>query len=271
MSLLKRFGENGMNVSFIGAGNLAWHLAPALDNTDFPVKEVFSQHRKNAAALAERLYQAEVKSSLDFSLSPSRVFIIAVSDDAIQELAQDLVLPENAIVAHTSGSQPLSILGYTGTPNIGVLYPLQTFSKVQKVDFRDVPFFIESENEATENILIALAKSITKKVQRISSEKRKALHVSAVFASNFTNHMLSIATELMHRYGLDPQLLKPLIAETINKSLSIGAEKAQTGPARRGDLEILDKHIAFLQYDEQVAEIYRVISQHILDQFHKND
>lgn len=269
MSLLKRFEDKSYNVTFIGSGNLAWHLAPALDNTDFPVKEVFSRHRKNAAALADRLYQAEIRSSLDFTMSPSRIFILAVNDDVIAEIAQDLLLPENAIVVHTSGSQPLSVLGYTGTPNIGVLYPLQTFSKSQKVDFREIPFFIESENADTEDVLMALAKSISKKVYRINSEKRKALHLAAVFASNFTNHMLSVATAIAQQYGLDPKVLNPLIAETINKSLAIGPDKAQTGPARRGDLEILDKHIAFLQYDQQLAEIYRIVTQHILDQYHK--
>jgi predicted short-subunit dehydrogenase-like oxidoreductase (DUF2520 family) len=267
MNILKHLGENGMSVSFIGSGNVAWHLAPALDNTDFAVKEIFSAHRKNAAALAERLYQAEVKSSLDFSLSPSRIFIIAVSDDVIQEIAQDIVLPDNAIVLHTSGSQPLGILGYTGTENIGVFYPLQTFTKSQKVDFKEIPILVESENTDTERVLMTMGKAISKKVYKVSSQHRKSLHVAAVFASNFTNHMLTIAQEILLDKGLDLELLKPLIVETINKSLAIGPEKSQTGPAKRGDLEILDKHIEFLQHDERLAEIYRVISQHILDKY----
>jgi predicted short-subunit dehydrogenase-like oxidoreductase (DUF2520 family) len=140
--------------------------APALDNTNFPVREVYSQTRKYAAALADKLYQAEVRSSLDFSASSSRIFILAVSDDAIQEIAQEMILPANAILVHTSGSQPLSILGYAGTPNIGVLYPLQTFTKGQKVDFKEIPFFIESESEETEKVLMAMAKAISKKVRK---------------------------------------------------------------------------------------------------------
>jgi predicted short-subunit dehydrogenase-like oxidoreductase (DUF2520 family) len=267
MNILKHLGENGMNVSFIGSGNVAWHLAPALDNTDFPVKEVYSAHRKNAAALAERLYQAEVKSSLDFSLSPSRIFIICVSDDVIQEIAQDIVVPQDSIVVHTSGSQPLSVLGYTGTQNIGVFYPLQTFTKAQKIDFKEIPILVESENSSTEGVLMAMGKALSKKVYKVTSQHRKALHVAAVFASNFTNHMITIAQDLLEDKGLDLQLLKPLIAETINKSMAIGPDKAQTGPARRGDLEILDKHIEFLQHDEKLAEIYRVVSQHILDKY----
>jgi predicted short-subunit dehydrogenase-like oxidoreductase (DUF2520 family) len=224
-------------------------------------------HRKNAAALAERLYQAEVKSSLDFSVSQSRIFIISVKDDAIQEIAQDIVLPSNSIVVHTSGSQPMSVLGYAGSENIGVFYPLQTFTKSHKVEWKDVPIFIESENSDTERVLMTMGKAISRNVYKASSQHRKALHVAAVFASNFTNHMITVAQEILEDKGLDLALLKPLIAETINKSLAIGPEKSQTGPAKRGDLEILDKHLEFLSDDEKVAELYRVISQHILDKY----
>jgi predicted short-subunit dehydrogenase-like oxidoreductase (DUF2520 family) len=256
-----------MNVSFIGSGNLAWHLAPALDNTDFAVKEVYSQNIKHAEALVEKLYQAKAKASLDFSVSPSKIFIIAVSDDAIADIVQDIVLPANAYLLHTSGSQPLSTLAYSATPNIGVFYPLQTFSKSKKIDFREVPLFLESENAETEKVLKAMAKSISKKVFKISSADRKALHVAGVFASNFTTHMLTLAEEILAEHKLDFELLKPLIAETINKSLTIGPEKALTGPAKRGDLEILDKHFDFLKKDKAVAGIYKAISQHIVDRY----
>src|SRR5690349_4318902 len=164
-----------MDVSFIGSGNLAWHLAPALDNAGYSVKEVYSQDPKHARALVGRLYQADVKSNLDFSTSSSDVFIIAVSDDAIREIAQEIVLPEDAILVHTSGSQPLSILGFAATQNIGVFYPLQTFSKAKKIDFSEIPIFIESEGEVVSKVLMKMAKSISKKAKTISSENRKAL------------------------------------------------------------------------------------------------
>jgi predicted short-subunit dehydrogenase-like oxidoreductase (DUF2520 family) len=256
-----------MNVSFIGSGNLAWHLAPALDNTDFAVREVYSRDPGHAAALVEKLYEANVKSVLDFSDSPSRIFIIAITDDVIQDIAQEVILPDDAILVHTSGSQPLSILGYAATLNTGVFYPLQTFSKGKKVDFNEVPIFIESDTAETEKVLMAMAKAVSKKVFRISSDDRKALHIAAVFASNFTNHMLTIAQQLLADHKLSFHLLKPLISETINKSLSLGPVQAQTGPARRGDLEILDKHMEFLVNDEPLAEIYKVVSQHIVDTY----
>ncbi len=254
-------------VSFIGSGNLAWHLAPALDNSDFPVQEVYSKNPAHAALLVERLYEADVKASLDFSTSSSGVFIIATTDEAIEEVVQEIILPEDAILVHTSGSQPLSILGYAATQNLGVFYPLQTFSKDKKVDFKEVPVFIESANPVTEKMLRTIGNALSKVVIPLNSYERKALHVAAVFASNFTNHMLLVAQDIMKENRLSYDWLKPLIAEMINKSLSIGPENAQTGPARRGDLEILDKHLEFLQEDPSIAELYKVISQHIIDRY----
>lgn len=254
-----------IRTTFIGSGNLAWHLAPALDNVGYPVREVYSQDPKHAAALVGRLYEAHVTISLDFSASSFKIFIISVSDDALEDVTQKLILPEDAIVVHTSGSQPLSILDDAGSQNMGVFYPLQTFSKTKKIDFKTTPIFIESENSEVEKVLTKMAKAISGKVKRITSEERKALHVAAVFASNFTNHMLTLAKKVADENDLDFDLLKPLIAETLNKSLEIGPEKAQTGPAVRGDFEVLERHMEFLKENSEIAEIYKIISQHIID------
>ena len=254
-----------MDVSFIGSGNVAWHLAPALDNAGFTVREVYSRNSKNAKALVGKLYQAEVKDSLDFSNSASMVFFICVSDDVIQEIVQEIVLPEDAVLVHTSGSQPLTVLAYAAISRIGVFYPLQTFTKQKKIDFSEVPIFIESTDKETSSALLKMAKAVSKKVETIDSSKRVALHIAAVFASNFTNHMLTISKNIMVVSGMQYDWLKPLIAETITKSLAIGPEAAQTGPAKRGDLEILDKHLELLKNDEQIAELYKLISQHIID------
>lgn len=255
------------SVSFIGAGNLAWHLAPALDNTDFAVREVYSRKARHAAELVDKLYQAEVKDSLDFSSSPSRIFVIAVPDDAIEEIVQEVILPDKSLLVHTSGSQPLDILKDGDASYTGVFYPLQTFTKGKKIDFREVPIFIESKNSDAEKILGEMGKALSKNVRKINSKTRQSLHIGAVFASNFVNHMLTLSKDILKSGKLEFDLLKPLIAETVNKALSLDPEKAQTGPARRGDMEVLDRHMEFLeeQYDEDVAEIYKIITQHIID------
>jgi len=262
---------SSFSVSFIGSGNLAWHLAPALDNAGYVVREVYSRNSKNAKALVNKLYQAEVKESLDFSDSISTIFVIAVTDDALPEVVNEIILPDGAILVHTSGSQPLTVLAHAAIFQIGVFYPLQTFSKQKKVDFSEIPIFIECTQEDLKKVLMTMARAISKKVQAIDSSKRMALHVAAVFASNFTNHMLTISKTIMEVSELPYEWLKPLIAETITKSLAIGPEAAQTGPAVRGDLEILDKHLAMLQEDEQIAELYKLISQHIIDSHDSED
>ena len=259
-----------VTVSFIGSGNLAWHLAPALDNSGYAVREVYSRDTKNAEALVERLYDAEVKTDLDFSTSKSSVFIIAVSDDIIDDVSQEIALPGEAVLVHTSGSHAVSVLDYAAALDLGVFYPLQTFTKSRKVDFNSIPIFIECESANAEKLLMAMAKSISKNVFKIRPEERQALHVSAVFASNFTNHMLYVAQEIMKENSLSFDWLKPLISEMIAKSLSIGPENAQTGPARRGDLETLDRHMDFLKDDEAVSELYKVISQDIVDRYTDN-
>ncbi len=255
------------SVSFVGAGNLAWHLAPALDNAGFSVHEVYSRNPTHAEALVERLYDADVKATLDFSTSTSNVFFIVTPDDAIKGIAQEIILPEDAVLVHTSGSRLLSDLGFAATRNVGVFYPLQTFSKERKVEFNEIPVFVECENQTTEDLLMAMAKGITKSVYKIGYDERKALHVAAVFAANFTNHMLLLAQEIMKENSLSYDWLKPLIAEMITKSLAIGPENAQTGPARRGDFETLDKHLEFLHDNESTGELYKIISQDIVDRY----
>lgn len=253
------------SISLIGSGNLAWHLGPALDNCGFVVKEVYSQNPKHAEELTERLYQAEVKASLDFSTSNSQVFIIAVSDGAIKQVAQEIILPDQAVLIHTSGSVPMDELSFSAASAMGVFYPLQSFSKNRKAEFKGLPIFVESSDDETEELLFEMGRALGGNIQKLNSASRSALHLAAVFASNFSNHMITLANEVALQNQINPEWLKPLIKETIEKSLSIGPMLAQTGPAKRGDLETLDKHLELLKDDEQLTEIYKIISQHIID------
>ncbi len=256
-----------LKVSLIGSGNVAWHLAPELDNVGYTVREVYSRNFKNAQSLIDRLYQAEQKTDLDFSESVSDIFIVAVSDDIIEQVIKEIVVPEDAILVHTSGSKSIDTLGYASTPNIGVFYPLQTFSKHQKINFRDIPICIEAENRYTWKILKAMAGQISARVYKINSEARQTLHIAAVFACNFTTHLLTVADEILQKNGLDFEILKPLIVETVNKSLEIGPQQALTGPARRGDLKILDQHMKALKGHKTYTKIYKLITQNILDTY----
>ncbi len=252
-------------IAILGAGNVAWHLAPALENAGHEITEVYARDIEKAVKITERLYSAEPKEDLDFSESEAEIFILAVKDSAIPEVADAVILPEESILVHTSGAMPLDILGYSSAAYTGIFYPLQSFTIGKKMDISDVPFLIESEDQNTLRKLKKLGNSLSQMVYVVRSKDRKAIHVAAVFASNFSNHMIRIAEEIMRRQGLDFEMLKPLIIETISKSLQIGAKNSQTGPAIREDYETLEEHHRFLNYNEQLAEIYRLISQDIID------
>ncbi|WP_143959551.1 Rossmann-like and DUF2520 domain-containing protein [Litoribacter populi] len=252
-------------IAIIGTGNVAWHLASAFEDAGHEITEIYGRSIEKAEKWTERVYQGEATDSLDFTDSKAEIFVLAVSDSAISEVADEIILPEESILVHTSGSVPLEILGYSSAAYTGIFYPLQTFTKGKEVDFQQVPILLESDDQQTLLILKKLARSISPLQYVVKSKDRKALHIAAVFASNFTNHMVRIAEEIMHRQGLDFEMLKPLIIESMTKTLEMGARRAQTGPALRGDMDTLESHHQFLNYNETIAEIYRLVSQDIID------
>jgi len=256
-----------LRVDFIGSGNLAWNLAPALESAGASVRYVYSRNPNNAKKLAHKLYEGEVKEDLDFSDCDSDILIIAVSDDAIGEIAKEVILPENTVLAHTSGSISLGELGYAATPNIGVLYPLQTFTKNQLVDFDTVPFLIEGDNKYTVEALSTLANMVSSVTSIISSSQRKKIHLAAVFASNFSNWMLTQSETILKEANLDFSLLHALIAQSINNAIQVGPQIAQTGPAKRSDFEVLDTHLEMLNTRPELQILYKTISEQILDHY----
>lgn len=253
-------------ISFVGSGNLATHLAIAFENAGHKVIEVCSRNKKNAMSLAAKLYRAKAKTGYDFSGSDIDILIVAVNDDSIEEVAQELIIKEDIVVVHTSGSKSLETLRYVPTDNTGVFYPLQTFSKSKRVKFEELPIFLEASGIHAFLILNDLARSISKKVFQVDGRKRKGIHVAAVFACNFTNHLFKIAQDILQKEEMNFDILKPLIVETINKSLALGPEMSQTGPAYRGDFLTLYEHMNYLSDNQIYKEIYRIISQDIIDQ-----
>lgn len=253
------------HLSFIGAGNVAWHLAQKFEQEGHRVHEIYSRDLAKAQALTHQLRLAEPVDHLNFSTSKARLFIVAVTDDAIREVVSKLVLPPKTLLVHTSGSQPMASLTHRSTTHMGVFYPLQTFSKDKPIDFSHIPICLETAHWEDLEILQQLAASISQNVRVISSQERAVLHVAAVFACNFTNYLLGIAEKLLaeHQIGLD--ILQPLITETLQKALEIGPENAQTGPAARGDIATIQRHLEFLKNHEDYAEIYKLLSRHIAE------
>lgn len=257
------------NIAFIGAGNLAWHLAPALENQGHRVSMVTSLTRKSALALIDRLYSASYKKTLDFSLSDVDIIIIAVKDSHIEDVVSEIITPEHAMLVHTSGTQPMEVLEKAAPDLFGVLYPLQTFTRGIKSDLRDTPFFLEANSSEALRILQNITKGITKHVFQITSDQRSILHLSAVFGSNFSNHMLTIAKLLMDEHDMDYRLLQNLISTMFVKAFENGPEIGQTGPAIRNDLKTLKKHMLLLKNKPELQKIYSMISEHISKTYNK--
>ena len=195
-------------------------------------------------------------------LVPADIYLISVSDTQIGAVAENLDFG-NAIVAHTAGSVSLNVLS-DRLSHRGVFYPLQTFTAGRRIDFRQVPLLIEGEHPDTAAALRLLASELSDSVYEVSEQQRAQLHLAAVFACNFTNHMYAIAQELLAEKGLPPQLIGPLISETAAKALgSPSAAAVQTGPARRGDRQTQQKHLGLLEGHPQLQELYQKISTEI--------
>ncbi|WP_017730042.1 Rossmann-like and DUF2520 domain-containing protein [Nafulsella turpanensis] len=250
-------------VSVIGAGKVGWRLAQALENAGHYIEEIWSRKPDNAARLVDHLYNARAQESLDFSSSRAEIFLLAVTDTAAPDVAASLMLPAGALLAHTSGSLSMEILAQAAN-QYGVFYPLQTFSKERVVDLSEVPFCLEANDKQALSVLKKLAGSLSRQVYELDAAKRKVLHVAAVFACNFTNHLLHISEEILEDGGLDTQLLYPLVMETIHKSMELGPTQAQTGPAVRDDHQVMDAHLQQLEEEPEWAELYYLLSRDII-------
>lgn len=256
-------------IVLLGAGNVAHHLAPALLNAGMNLCQIYSRSMESARELGKKTgigYTSDL-----FAVYPDcDIYVFCVSDDALLPLLKSLRTNNNPLLLHTSGSVPLSVFA-PYFENYGVLYPLQTFSKRRVLNFREVPLCIEASNESARTELVSMAEKLSDRVREIPSEKRKKLHLAAVFANNFTNHLYGIAGKMLEEEGLDFSLLRPLIFETAHKVMLLSPEEAQTGPARRNDESILGMHRNLLKNDKKRLALYSLLSDSIKEALVKNE
>lgn len=248
-----------MKVVFIGSGNLATHLSLAMKGAGIEVVQVYSQTESHASMLANKLSCSHTTEP-ELIVSNADIYIFSVKDSALLDLIHKI--PQNkGLWLHTAGSVPMGVFeGFND--RYGVLYPLQTFSKNRDIDFSNVPVFIESNSAGDEAYLLSFTGKLTRQVIPLSSEKRKHLHLAAVWACNFTNHMYLMASKILQEQSLSESFLLPLIDETAAKVHQLSAREAQTGPAIRYDENIIEKHIELLS-DPNMKELYRLISRNI--------
>lgn len=262
-----------MKLSFIGAGRLATQLAQALHDNGHTITLVYSRTMGAAQALAGKVGAVATDDiavvGAHLKSSGAEAALMAVKDDVLPSLAARLAEAggTSCPVFHTAGS--VSIDALADLPRHGVIYPMQTFSKERRVDFADVPVFIEASDDESLALALALALSVSRHVSVMDSERRRQLHLAAVFACNFANHCYTLAADILERAGLDFSVMLPLVRETTEKLSAMHPREAQTGPAVRYDQTVIGRQSAMLADMELTQKIYELMSESIHQHSHK--
>lgn len=247
-------------VVIVGSGNVAEALARALPASGAELCQVFARNRERGprvAALGGTTWTADPD-----RLAEADLYLIAVSDRAVGEVAASLRLPDGAVAAHTAGSVPLDAL--EPFPRRAVIYPLQTFTAGRAVDFARVPLFLEASDKGTYQAVERFARRLSSQLYPADSKRRGILHLAGVLACNFVNALYAAGERTLAREGLPFEALRPLIAETAAKAFAAPSPAAvQTGPAVRGDLPTLERHRALLAEEPLLLEIYNLMSRYI--------
>jgi predicted short-subunit dehydrogenase-like oxidoreductase (DUF2520 family) len=254
-------------IALIGAGKLATNLAFTLKKKGLTITQVYNRSRESGMKLAEKVSSSYIDDLRKLS-DKADLYALAVSDSALQEISDQIHL-KNQMIIHFSGTAEISILKDSSS-NYGVLYPPQTFTLRQSAGFLNIPLCIETNNSNSERKLSSFAVTLSDKIIKVTSSQRKTIHLSAIFAGNFTNFMYAIAEDLLTGMDLPMSLLEPIIEKTKANAMQKNIFNLQTGPAIREDLEMLKTHLSVLSGKPEFREIYRLISESIINYKHQN-
>ena len=249
-----------MKIVIIGSGNLATQLSLALKEAGKDIIQVYSRTEEHARALAEKI-GCGFTTSVDDVNRKADLYIVSIKDDAIRAMAAKL--GGVGTVIHTAGSIPMNVF-HGHADHSGVLYPMQTFSKNRKVDFREIPCFIEASDAETLAVIRQLAERISDHVVDCDSERRKKMHLAAVLACNLTNHCYRLAERVVEAEQIDFHLFQPLIMETARKVAEMSPRDAQTGPMVRNDQEVMSMQMQMLP-DRRTRDLYQLMAESIYE------
>lgn len=256
-----------MNIVLIGAGNVATHLGPALQEAGETIVQIYSRTAASAAPLAARM-KVPYTTSLDALVDDADLYCVMLADEALLQLIPAIVKGrEKALFVHTAGSVPLSVWkGYAA--RCGVLYPMQTFSKQRPLNFKEVPLFVEASDGPSLDLLMQLAGCLSRHLFQLDSEQRKWLHLGAVFACNFTNNLYAACARILKEENIPFSVMLPLIGETVGKLSRMTPLEAQTGPALRRDSHVMASQLSLLEQmasEPRLAAIYKLLSDNIIE------
>jgi len=244
-----------MTTVIIGSGNVAWHMAKTFVESKINLIQIFG---RNLSELEKLSNITSVKYSTT-KLEKADFYLICTSDKAIYEVSKQIPY-DDVLVAHTSGTLHYDILN--GNYRKASFYPLQTFSKDRVLDYSKIPFFIDAETDLDNSFLVNLALKIGGHANIINHEQRKQLHLSAVFACNFVNHMYAIAENICRENSVNFKYLLPIIEETADKIKNFSPRDMQTGPAVRNDKNIIGFQEKLIK-EENIYKIYKTITESI--------
>lgn len=255
-----------MKIVLVGAGNLATCLGRALMTAQHEILQVYSRTIASAEALAD-IVNGQAVNDLSLLTDAAELYILSLKDNVLEEIIPQVCQGRGAkVFIHTAGSMPLSCFkGFA--QHYGVFYPMQTFSKSRTVDFHEIPVFLESNDEETRSIMASFARSLSDRVYYLETEKRKYLHLSAVWACNFVNHCYMMASDILQNHDIPFSVMLPLIDETARKVHSVAPRTAQTGPAIRYDENVINKQLELMSEDELGKRLYQLMSESIHERF----
>jgi len=247
------------NINIIGAGNVAWHISNALSNTNFQIQQIYSRSFSSAQQLANTFGHQAVNALENFK--EAKAIIIAVDDDQIEKVSQQLGNVGDALVIHTSGS--VSIDALLPHQNRAVLWLIESLTKGEKLSYNKIPAIVHYANAYSNNLVYEIAKSISNVVHILADKERRALHLGAVMANNFSNHLFTLLKNFTHEKNIDFSLLQPIINSTFHNAQQKEPYAMQTGPAIRHDKKTIMNHLKILQQNTQLTEIYNTFTKSI--------
>jgi predicted short-subunit dehydrogenase-like oxidoreductase (DUF2520 family) len=244
----------------LGAGNVSTHISRHLHSKGHRISCIYSRTLESASLLANE-FGGIATTDLHEVPDQEDFYLVCVPDQAVVSVLSHFK-GWKGIWLHTAGALPMDL--FKGLQNrYGVLYPLQTLNKNQDISLASTPFLVEGSSAEVTETVKKLADNITTNVQEIDSEKRLTIHLAAVFANNFSNHMVHIAQQILQENKLDLKLLDPILKETVRKIGLMGAGAAQTGPALRNDQLTIQKHLELLKNHPEWEKLYTFVSRDI--------
>jgi predicted short-subunit dehydrogenase-like oxidoreductase (DUF2520 family) len=242
-----------MRLGILGGGRAAWAFGSAWKRMGWPLSGVWLRDDSHSH-IAELLETARMEMA-DLA-GDSELLLVAVSDRAIAEVAG--AVPETeALIFHASGAL-LSMRGGFS------LHPLKALPPVgEPVDLANTLLVFEGEHKRTAMLIAA---AIGARFAEVSPEKKPLYHAAAVFGANYVAAMLDVSERLMAQAGIESvrEELIALAESAIANWRRHHDAKRFTGPAARGDREVIERHLEALRAEPQVAQIYELLAAIIL-------